>query len=72
MESCGLRKIEVGTFNGLSKLTELYIADKVIREILPGTFENMNSLEWAVLKYNGLDHLDSDVFSGLVNLKYTV
>jgi hypothetical protein len=41
-----------------------------ISEILPGTFESMNSLEVLALVGNRLDHFDSDVFSGLVNIKH--
>jgi Leucine-rich repeat (LRR) protein len=69
IECFGQIKIEVGAFNGLTKLTELYIADNEIREIVRGTFENTNSLEWLVLSYKRLEHLDSDVFSGLDNFK---
>ena len=41
-----------------------------ISEIIPGSFENMNSLEDLSFEINRLEHLDSDVFSGLVNLKH--
>ena len=66
----GLRTIELGTFNGLSKLTELYLFGNEIDEIIPGTFENINSLEYLNLEFNRLKHVNSDLFSGLLNLKY--
>ena len=44
---------------------------KEINEIIQGTFENMNKLKILSLVYNRLEHLDSDVFSGLVNSECT-
>jgi Leucine-rich repeat (LRR) protein len=41
-----------------------------ISAIIPGTFQNMSNLERLYLGYNRLEHLDSDVFNGLVNLKH--
>ena len=64
-----VRTIELGAFNGLTKLIELYIEVNEISEIIPGTFENMNSLQYLGFYGNRLEHLDSGVFSGLVNLK---
>jgi len=65
---CGLRSIELGAFNGLTKLTELFITDNEISEIKPGTFKNLYNLEYLGLYRNRIEHLDSDVFSGLVKL----
>ena len=51
-------------------LTELTIEHTQLSEILTGTFENLNSLEYLYLTYNKLEHVDCDVFRGLVNLNY--
>ena len=67
--SCGLRTIELGSFNGLTTLRKLYINYNEISEILPCTFENMSNLEILDLSYNKLEHLDSDMLSGLIKLK---
>jgi len=67
---CGLRKIELGAFNGLTKLTKLEICCNGISEIIPGTFECMNILEQLDLSFNILQHPGNGVFSGLVNLNY--
>ena len=67
---CGLRKIELGAFNGLKNLSDLVIAGNEISEIIPDTFENMSNLVVLDLDYNRLKHLDTDVFSGLFNLKF--
>ena len=64
-----LRTIELGAFNGLTKLKKLDIGYNEISEIIPGTFQNMNSLEYLDLRKNLLLHLDSGVFSGLNELK---
>jgi len=69
VDRCGLRTIELGAFNWLSKLIALSIIENEISDLIPGTFENMNSLETLSLLNNRLERLDSDVFSGLVNLK---
>jgi hypothetical protein len=66
---CELRTIELGAFNGLTKLRELSLWHEELYEIIQGTFENMNNLKFLSLLYNRLEHLDSDVFSGLVNLE---
>jgi Leucine-rich repeat (LRR) protein len=66
--SCGLRTIELGIFDGVPTLRRLYIDNNEISELLAGTFENMNSLEYFTLDNNRLEHLDIDVFRGLVNL----
>ena len=66
----GLRKIELGTFNGLTKLTRLFIVNNEICEIIPRTFENMINLENLNLAGNRIEHVDRDMFSGLFKLKY--
>jgi Leucine-rich repeat (LRR) protein len=55
----------LGAFNGLTELTHLFISDNKIIEIMPGTRENMSSLEFLDLSHNKLKHLNSDTFSGL-------
>jgi Leucine-rich repeat (LRR) protein len=41
-----------------------------LSEIIPGSLENIKSLEWIKLEFNRLEHLDIDVFSGLIKLEY--
>jgi len=53
-------------------LTELDISNNEISEIIPGTFQNMNSLEYLDLMNNRLQYLDCAVFSVLVNLELTI
>jgi Leucine-rich repeat (LRR) protein len=67
---CNIRKIELGAFNGLTKLTKLSMEGNEISEIIPGTFEKISRLEYLDLNYNTIEHLEVDVFSGLLNLKY--
>jgi len=45
LQTYRLTAIDLGAFNGISKLTALSIWAKEISEIIPGTFENMSSLE---------------------------
>jgi len=66
---CKIRRMKLGAFNGLTKLTYLSLNGNEISEIIPGVFENMNNLEFLYLGNNSIEHLYSDVFSGLVNLK---
>ena len=62
---CELRTIELGAFNGLTKLTGLSMQGNKISDILPGTFENMSSLEYLDLRNNEIKHLNSAMFGGL-------
>jgi len=55
----------LGAFNWRTKLTELKMWGNKISEILPGTFENMSSLEILDLSYNKIKHLNSAMFSAL-------
>jgi len=57
-------------FSWLTKLKYLSIVGNEVSEIIPGTFVNMSSLEYLDLGLNRLEHLDSDVLSGLVKLQY--
>jgi Leucine-rich repeat (LRR) protein len=41
-----------------------------LSEIKPGTFEKMSSLQRLDLSHNIIEHLQSDVFNGLGNLKF--
>jgi Leucine-rich repeat (LRR) protein len=66
---CGLERIELGAFNGLTKLTDLTMSHNEISEIAPRTFEKMSRLRKLQLSYNRLEHLEVDIFSGLINLK---
>jgi hypothetical protein len=65
---CGLEIIEMGAFNGLTKLTALIMSHNEISEITQGTFDNMRRLEYLNFQYNKIKHLEVDVFSGLINL----
>ena len=66
---CKLRKLDLGAFNDLKILLYLSIESNEISEIIPGTFE-MSSLEYLKLGNNIIEHLEGEVFSGMVNLKY--
>jgi len=67
---CNTKKIEVGAFHGLPKLTHLSMQSNEISEIIPGTFEKNFRLEYLHLARNRIEHLEADIFYGLVNLKY--
>jgi Leucine-rich repeat (LRR) protein len=69
---CNISKIELGAFNGLTKLIRLSMRGNEIREIIPGTFQKNRFLEHLNLDYNNIEHFGSDVLSGLVDLKYIV
>jgi hypothetical protein len=60
----------MAAFNGLTMLIYLSLESNEIREIIPGTFQDMISLEYLKLGNNIIEHLESDLFIGLVNLKY--
>ena len=70
IQRCGLSKIDLEAFSGLTKLRFLFIHANDLSEIIPGTFGNMSNLEHLDLEYNRVKHLRSDMFSGLINLKY--
>jgi len=67
--ACKIKKIEVGAFNGLPKLTYLSINSNEITEITPGTFENITYLEYLNIANNRIELLGVDVSHGLVKLK---
>ena len=67
---CQIGTIELGAFNGLTKLIYLSMLGNEISEIIPGTFEKVGRLEYLYLDHNRIEHLEADVFSGLNNLKY--
>jgi Leucine-rich repeat (LRR) protein len=54
---CELRKIELGAFNGLTKLTFLSVQNNEISEIIPGTFEKISQLEYLNLDHNIIANL---------------
>ena len=66
---CKLRKIELGAFNGLTKLMIMSMSGNEISEIIPDTFEKMSSLEMLDMSHIIIVQLQSDVFNGLVNIK---
>ena len=66
----GLRSVTAEIFATVRNLRELLMVRNLISDIIPGAFENMNSLEYLSFEINSLEHLDSDMFSGLVNLKH--
>ena len=67
---CKIRRIELCSFNGLTKLTHLSMKDNEISEIIPGTFETISRLVYLDLGINIVEHLETDVFNGLVKVKY--
>jgi len=69
-DSCKIKTIEVGAFNGLPELTKLSMNSNEITQITPGTFENISHLEYLNLAHNRFDHLGVDVFYGLIKLKH--
>jgi Leucine-rich repeat (LRR) protein len=62
--------MDVGAFNGLTKLSNLSLHYNPIIEIKPGTFETLSSLKSLELFANQLEHLDNDTFRGLFNLNF--
>jgi Leucine-rich repeat (LRR) protein len=66
---CGLRTIQLGAFNGHTKLTGLSLILNEIRAIISGPFETLKRQENLDNYNNTIEHVDSAVFSGLVNLK---
>jgi len=66
---CELRTVDLGAFNGLTKLTGLTMRGNQLCELLTGTFESLRSLENLDLSNNRIEHIDNDLFSGLINLK---
>jgi hypothetical protein len=69
-DSCKIRKLQSGAFNGLTLLTILSLESNDITEIIPGTFEMISRLEYLHLQYNKIKHLAYDAFRGLVNLQH--
>jgi Leucine-rich repeat (LRR) protein len=67
---CQLQTIELGAFNGLTKLTHLSMSINEISEIIPRTFEKMICLGKLEISDNRTEHLAVDVFSGLIYLTY--
>jgi hypothetical protein len=63
-----METIELGAFNGLTKLTGLVMSNNEISEIIPRTFEKMSCLKFLNLAYNRLQYLNVDVFVGLDNV----
>jgi Leucine-rich repeat (LRR) protein len=45
LSSCGLERIELGAFNGLTQLPHLSMSFNQISEIIPRTFKKMSRLE---------------------------
>jgi Leucine-rich repeat (LRR) protein len=66
---CRIRKIDLGAFNGITKLTHLSVQGNEISDIIPGTFQMISSLKYLDLKYNKIERWESDVFRGLVILQ---
>jgi Leucine-rich repeat (LRR) protein len=46
------------------------LGDKRISEIIPGRFGSANSMNKLELRHKKIEHLDSDVLNGGLNLKY--
>jgi hypothetical protein len=67
---CGLKTMDVGAFNSLTKLTNLSLSLNLISKIKPGTFEKLSRLKSLDLSNNHLEHLDDDAFRGLFNLNF--
>ncbi len=71
MHGCGLRKVDADSFDGLSNLVVLQIAENNIRSIATGAFARLTKLEDLYLDHQPLgDVLTADTFAGLEgNLK---
>jgi hypothetical protein len=64
VSSCGLERIELGAFNGLTTLTDLTMSRNEISEITPYILEKMSRLQNLDLEDNSIEHLKVDVFLG--------
>jgi hypothetical protein len=67
--SC-LRTIDRNVLKVLPEQLKLKLNSNGINEIIPGTMEKISCLEFLHLVNNGIEHLESDIFSGWVNLIY--
>jgi Leucine-rich repeat (LRR) protein len=56
MEYCGLETIELGAFNGFTKLIVLSMSGNNISKIIPRTFEKMSRLKYLYLSHNRLQY----------------
>jgi hypothetical protein len=54
-------RVNLREFNGLRKLALLSVCGNKLREITPGTFETINSLECMVLVDNITERLEVDL-----------
>jgi Leucine-rich repeat (LRR) protein len=63
-----LRSVDLNILKVLPNLSHLDLKINQISEIIPGTCEMISFLEYLDLGLNEIEHLESDVFCGLVNL----
>ena len=64
-----LTEVPSGTFDGLTKLEQLYLDYNGLESLPADVFDDLDNLENLNLNYNGLAALPADVFDGLTKLE---
>ena len=64
-----LRSVDINIVKVLPKLCKLYLNRNEISDIIPSTLETSSHLDYLRLDNNKIEHLESDVFCGLVKMK---
>ncbi|XP_036355967.1 leucine-rich repeat-containing protein 4-like isoform X2 [Octopus sinensis] len=62
-------KIEIGTFDDLTRLTYLSLSSNDIKELKPDTFRNLSSLTSLYLSHNDIQAINEKTFQNLSSLK---
>ena len=64
-----ISKMQPGSFQGLSNLEYLHLADAEIEILEPGAFAGLPKMERLHLEFNGVEKIESGVFDGLHELQ---
>lgn len=64
-----IKEIHSDTFNGLTRLEEIYFSYNQIKELNPNIFNGLTCLKIIDFKNNQIKELNSFIFSGLINLE---